>query len=108
MDYIIIEVPDKNDSVSRIALSGKPYLIRFTYSDTCDCWSFGLADALGTPIRCGIKIVPRMPLNLYCGTTDMPRGVFGVLSDLERIGRRDFVDGRAKFIYAPLSGSEAV
>ena len=35
MDYIIIEVPDMNDSVSRIALNGKQYQLRFTYNDTC-------------------------------------------------------------------------
>lgn len=33
MDYTIIEVPDMNDSVSRVVLSGTAYLIRFTYND---------------------------------------------------------------------------
>lgn len=34
MEYIVIEVPDMNDSVSRIVLNRKQYLIRFTYNDT--------------------------------------------------------------------------
>lgn len=36
MDYTIIEVPDMNDSVSRVVLSGTAYLIRFTYNDSKD------------------------------------------------------------------------
>lgn len=102
MDYIIIEVPDMNDSVSTVVLSGKQYQIRFTYNDTGGYWSFGIYDTLGNPIRVGIKMVPKMPLNLFCGTDDMPNGVFGVLSSLEKVGRNDFVDGKAKFIFAPV------
>ena len=34
MDAIVIEVPDMNDSVSRITLLGTQYQIRFTYNDT--------------------------------------------------------------------------
>ena len=100
-DYTIIEVPDMNDSVSRIVLCGKQYQIRFTYNDTFDYWTFGLYDSLGEPIRIGVKIVPQMPLNLFWGTDLMPFGVFGVLSDLERIGRNDFVNGKAQFIFGP-------
>ena len=102
MDYTIIEVPDMNDSVSRISLGGKQYQLRFTYNDSCGYWTFGLSDSLGNPIRIGIKIVPKMPLNLFCGTLDMPQGVFGVLTDLEKIGRNDFINGKAKFICAPV------
>ena len=42
MDYTIIEVPDMNDSVSRVVLSGTAYLIRFTYNDSKDYWKFSL------------------------------------------------------------------
>lgn len=100
MDYTIIEVPDMNDSVSRINIGGKPYKIRFTYNDTCGYWTFGLYDCLGNPIRTGIKIVPGVPLNLFCNTPDMPRAVFGVLTKLEKIGRSDFLNGGAEFVYA--------
>ena len=34
MDYITIEVPDMNDSVSRIVLNNTAYQIRFTWNDT--------------------------------------------------------------------------
>ena len=92
MDYIIIEVPDMNDSVSRIVLNDTAYLIRFTYNDTKDYWKFSLYDTQNEPIVLGVKIVPNFPLNVFYGVTDLPFGVFGVISKLDRIGRNDFVD----------------
>ena len=65
MDYIIIEVPDLNDSVSRIVLNGAVYFVRFTYNDTFDYWKFGVYDSQMEPIVIGIKIVPSFPLNLF-------------------------------------------
>ena len=102
MDFIKIEVPDMNDSVSRIVLSGKAYLIRFTYNDTCDYWKFSLDDTQNEPIALGIKIVPRFPLNVFYGVTKLPDGVFGVMTKLDRIGRNDFLNGNAQFIFCPV------
>ena len=102
MDFIKIEVPDMNDSVSRIVLSGKAYLIRFTYNDTCDYWKFSLYDTQNEPIALGIKIVPRFPLNVFYGGTKLPDGVFGVMTKLDRIGRNDFLNGNAQFIFCPV------
>lgn len=102
MDYTIIEVPDMNDSVSRIVLGGKQYLLRFTWNDTGGFWTFGISDSLDNPIRIGEKIVPQFPINIFWGTDKGPAGVFGVLTELEMIGRKDFVEERAQFIFAPL------
>lgn len=101
MDYIIIEVPDMNDSISRIALQGKQYQIRFTYNDTGGYWSFGLMDSLGNPLLIGVKIVPQFPLNLFYGTENLPLGVFAALTKVESVGRQDFVDGKAQFVFIP-------
>ena len=64
MEYTIIEVPDLNDSMSRVVLNGKAYLIRFTWNDRGGFWKFGLYDTQSQPIVIGIKIVPRFPVNL--------------------------------------------
>lgn len=101
MDYIIIEVPDLNDSISRIVLLGKQYQLRFTWNDTGEFWSFGLMDSLGTPLLIGIKIVPQFPLNLFYGTENLPLGVFAALTEKDRIGRQDFVNGKAQFVFIP-------
>ena len=101
MDYIIVEVPDMNDSISRIALLGKQYQLRFTWNDSGGYWSFGLLDSLGNPILVGVRIVPQFPLNLFYGTENVPLGIFAALTEQESIGRRDFVDGKAKFVFIP-------
>lgn len=104
MDYIIIEVPDINDSVSRIVLQGTAYYIRFTYNDTEDRWRFGLYDAQMQAIVQGVKIVPGFPLNLFKGRDDIPNGIFICLSNADTVGRNDFADGRARFVFAPIVG----
>ena len=102
MDYTIIEVPNLNDSVSRVVLNGTAYLIRFTYNDTCDYWKFSLYNSQNEPIVLGIKIVPRFPLNVFYGVTKLPNGELGVMTKLDRIGRYDFRDGKAQFLFAPV------
>jgi hypothetical protein len=101
VDYIIIEVPDLNDSISRIVLLGKQYQLRFTWNDTGGFWSFGLMDSLGAPLLIGTKIVPQFPLNLFYGTDNLPLGVFAALTEKDRIGRQDFVNGKAQFVFIP-------
>ena len=101
MDYYEITVPDMNDSISRITLDEQMFYIRFTYNDTDDYWSFGLYEDPDVPIAIGIKIVPGIVLNLFFGLRQLPNGAFGCKSQLDRVGRNDFVDGLAKFIYIP-------
>ncbi len=106
MDYTIIEVPDMNDSVSRLVLNGIAYLIRFTYNDTKEYWKFGLYTSQNEPILVGVKIVPNFPLNLFYGLSGLPKGIFGAMSKLERIGRQDFLNGNASFIFCPVEKTE--
>lgn len=106
MDYIIIEVPDMNDSVSRVVLNGTAYLIRFTWNDSGGYWKFGLYDSQNQPIVIGVKLVPRFPLNVFYGVTKLPNGVFGVMTKLDRVGRHDFANGNAKFVFGPVEFEE--
>lgn len=101
MEYVIIEVPDKNDSVSRIVLGGKQYQLRFTWNDTGGFWTFGVSDALGSPITIGMKIIPGFPINVFYGAADLPDGVFCAVTRLSRIGRDDFKNGKAGFVFIP-------
>ena len=101
MNRIEITVPDFNDSFSRVVLSGTQYLIRFSYIDTFRYWTFGLYTTLQEPIVEGIKIVPQFPINLFYSNRNMPNGVFGVFTDLAKVGRGDFLNGRAVFAYIP-------
>lgn len=100
MDYLIIDVPDKNDSLSNIVLNNHYHQIRFTYNDSMDYWTFGIYNDKGTPLYTGMKIVPNMVLNLFHGMMSFG-GMFLVKTTLTRIGRYSFVDGDAQFIYVP-------
>lgn len=98
---VYIQLPDMNDSFSRLVLQGKEYLARFTYSDTDDSWTFGLYKGTREPIITGMKLVPCFPINRYFKSKDMPDGIFGVLTKLDRVGRNAFTSGDAKFVFIP-------
>jgi hypothetical protein len=104
MQRIDIGVPDLNDSFSRVVLDGVQYLIRFTWNDTAQRWSFGLFTMQREPLAQGIRLVPRFPLNLQIVDDNFPQGIFGVYSDLDNVGRNDFINGKAAFSY--ISGSQ--
>lgn len=97
----IITPPDLNDSFSRVVLDGKEFLVRFTYNDAYDYWTFGIYDQEENPIVAGIKMVPNFPLSFFYESNGLPNGTFGVISDLERVGRSAFLDGKTQFVFIP-------
>ena len=99
MREVIIEVPQQNDSFSKIIIHGVEYSVRFTYCDSFDYWSFGVYTPAREPIVQGLKIVPNHPINLYTDRTDMPVVQFICSSNKDRVGRYDFRDGLARFMY---------
>jgi len=101
MDILEINVPNYNDSFSRVVLNNTQYLIRFTWNDTAQRWGFGLYTMLREPIAVGIRIVPRFPLNLQIMDNAFPFGVFGVFTEFPAIGRNDFMNGNARFTFIP-------
>ena len=107
MKRLELEVPDLNDSFSRCVLDGQEYLLRFTWSDTAQRWSFGLYTSQREPIKVGIRIVPNFPLNLQIADSGFPPGIFGAYSKLPAIGRMDFAEGKAVFAYISANQEEA-
>lgn len=103
---IYIDVPDMNDSKSRITLSGKEFMIRFTYSSVHDHWYFSLYSAEDEVLLGMIKILPLFPLTEYYTDVRLPDGKFGCITSLANIGRNAFKDGQANFAYIPNSDLE--
>lgn len=97
----VITVPDYNDSFSRVVLAGKEYLIRFSYNFSGDYWTFRIFDHNQNPYVQGIKIVPNSPLNFFSLCHGLPEGLFGALSAKQNIGRNDFKENHAQFIFFP-------
>jgi hypothetical protein len=98
---IYIDVPDMNDSKSRITLAGEEFYIRFTYAGRQDNWYFSLYNASADLILGMIKIVPLFPLTEYYTDVNLPDGKFGCITDLAHVGRQAFVNGEAKFAFIP-------
>lgn len=98
---IYITVPDENDSMSQLTIDETDYNIRFTYNESYDYWSFGLYDSDEEPVIAMTRIVPNFPLFHFYSGGSLPDGVFGCLSDTEKVGREAFNDGTAEFIYIP-------
>ena len=94
-----INVPDINDSVGRVTIEKTEYYIRFTYNPAYDYWSFGLYDVNMEPIMPMNKIVPMISLLHYYVYTDLPPGAFGCIAKSDKVGRNDFVNGKASFVY---------
>lgn len=98
---IKIEVPDMNDSISRVTLANKEFLIRFTWNDTHGYWSFGIYDTEEKPLIHATKIVPYSPLNHFYTSRELPDGIFGCTTNQKTVGRDDFKNGVAEFIFIP-------
>lgn len=87
-------------------MGGREALIRFTYNARCDYWSFGIYDMEESPVLAMCKILPRAPLTHFYGSLDLPSGVFGVLTDLDHIGREAFMTHEARFVFIPQTDFE--
>ena len=98
---LYIEVPDMNDSISTLSVDGKEYGLRFTYNEKYDDWSFGIYDEDGYPIEAMVKIVPNFPLLHFCSRKNLPDGIWGCLSQYEKVGRNSFKERTAEFIFIP-------
>ena len=85
----VIQVPEYNDSFSRVVLSGKEYLIRFSYNYAGNYWTFGIYDGNRSPYVAGIKIVPNSPLNFFYLCHNLPEGLFSAVTVQDRIGKSD-------------------
>ena len=98
---LYIQVPDMNDSVSALSIDGKKYGLRFTYNEKFDYWSFGLLDEKNEPIIASTRIVPNFPILHYYTAEGIPDGIFGCISDSDKVGRNAFIDKVAEFVYIP-------
>ncbi len=98
---LYIKVPDMNDSISTLSIDGVEYLLRFTYNEKYDFWSFGLYTAEEEPIIAMTRIVPNFPIMHFYTYTDIPDGIFGCLSDTDTVGRQAFNNQTAEFVYIP-------
>lgn len=97
-----ITVPDYNDCYVKFRIMNTEYQLRFSWNDSEQRWYFGIYDALRNPMFIGMKIVPWMPLNQFCGIEELYRFAFIAQTKNDAIGREDFVNGSASIVCALL------
>ncbi len=103
---LYIRVPDMNDSMSALSIDGAEYLLRFTYNEKYDYWSFGLYRGNREPVIAMTRIVPNFPIFHFYTDTELPDGIFGCLSGAEAVGREAFNSHTAEFVYIPATELE--
>ena len=99
LPIVYVGIPHYNDCFCRVLIRKVPYMLRFSYQKASDCWTFGIHDLKYNPIVQGIKIVPGIPLNIQYIDEALPPVYWGVKTNLDRVGYRDFWDGNAEFFY---------
>ena len=92
-----IIVPQEHDSFSEVTINEERFLLRFSYNDTFDYWTFGIYELNRMPIVAGMKVVPHFPLNLFNRMRRFGDTFFMATSKQQHIGRRDFWNGAAQF-----------
>jgi hypothetical protein len=92
--------------MSSLSINGVEYVLRFTYNERYDYWSFGLYGENYEPIIAMTRIVPNFPLFHFYTSSDIPDGVFGCVSDIDTVGRYAFKNKTAEFVYIPKSELE--
>lgn len=104
MDKIIL--PDLNDFVVGVTLDGTAYRLHFSWNDFGQFWAVGIRTASDKTIIERIKCVPNWPLLRQYRRVDLPPGEFlCIVNDdtYSKIGRKDYVNGKATFVYVPLA-----
>lgn len=96
-----IQVPNMNDSFSRVILCQQEYLLRFLYNSVYDYWTFGVYDLDRNTLLQQRRIVPLAPLTHFDLSVRIPQGIFGCLTNLKHVGRNDFQNGNAEFVFIP-------
>lgn len=101
-----ISIADHNDFIEPATLDGTLYKLHFAWSPHGG-WGLDIRDGQNSDIIRGIAVVPNFPLlDGYRRHGGIPPGeLLAIVNDtaIQQIGRRDFVEGRASFIYVPES-----
>lgn len=71
------------DETVRVSLDGRSYSIRWLWNGREGVWSFSIADADGTDLQCGVRVV--LGANLLEWTSD-PRAPGGAIMVVDATG----------------------
>jgi len=98
---IQISITDANDFVQSVTLDDTVYKLHFAYNDVLKGWSMDIRDSQNTDIVRSIRVVPNFPLlSQYKRHLDIKGEIVAtVTTNIQNIGRHDFINGRASLVY---------
>lgn len=99
MSISTLPIPDLPAFTEDLVIADIPYRVSMYWNTRGQFWVLSFYDRTGNPLVLGIKMVSFYALTAQYKSRGIPEGEFYVLdtnieSNLERIGRRDFVDDR--------------
>lgn len=107
---IQISMTDANDFVQSVTFDNIVYKLHFAYNDVLKGWSMDIRDSQNIDIVRSIRIVPNFPLlSQYKRHLDIKgEMVPTVTTDIQNIGRDDFINGKASLVYVSESELNAI
>lgn len=103
---LTIGMMDANDFMISVILDTTAYRLHFAWNDAAKYWTVDVCDNDNVDIVRGIPLVANFPLLAqYRRHSRIPPGeLVAVVTDMTNqtpIGRMDFLNGRASFVYIP-------
>lgn len=104
---ITISMTDANDFYETVIIDTVQYNLHFAWNDHAQAWAMDVRDGKNTDIVRGIALVPNFPLlHQYRRHVGLPGGEFvavitSPVMGNEKIGRTDFITGKASMVYIP-------
>lgn len=102
---IQISMADANDFVQTVTIDDTVYKLHFAYNDVLKSWSMDIRDSQNIDLVRSIRIIPNFPLlsqyKRHLGITG--EMIATVTTDIQNIGRDDFINGKANLVYVTKS-----
>lgn len=107
---IQIGMIDANDFVQSVTLDGTVYKFHFAYNDVLKSWTMDIRDSQNMDIVRSIRVVPNFPLlSQYKRHLDIKGEIIAtVTTDIQNIGRNDFINGKSSLVYVSESELNAI
>jgi len=111
---IAITMFDANDFVTSVVVDKQTYKLHFGWNSNAEQWNMDVRNADNSDIVRGVAVVPNFPL-LHQGRRNglpsfeiMAVVVNTASADNQKIGRKDFVDGKFSLVIVPRSEVNAI
>ena len=96
---------EEDDFVQAVTIDDTVYKLHFAYNDVLKSWSMDIRDNQNKDLVRSVRIIPNFPLlSQYKRHLEISgEMVATITTDIQNIGRNDFIDGKANLVYVTKS-----